>query len=123
MAYYPVRKDDAGHPETIVSPAAQRHFDDISPMPGLVWAYQLKPGGYTAEVSVPMHDLRTLGIRTSEPVGFDVSIGFSNETGTVRRAAAHWAGQQEAQVVDRPGSSALLPITWGTLVFDKVIRK
>ena len=85
MAYYPVRKDYAWHPHTIVSPAAKRHFDDIGPMPGLVWAYHLKPGGYTAEVSLPMHDLRTLGIRTSEPVGFDVSVGLANDAGTVRR--------------------------------------
>jgi hypothetical protein len=37
--------------------------------------------------------------------------------------AAHWAGQSEAAVVDRPGSAALLPATWGTLVFDRTPLK
>jgi len=120
-AYYPVRKDYAWHPETIVSPAVERHFDDIGPMPGLVWAYQIKPSGYTAEVSLSMHDLRTLGIRTSNPsdlmspsvlLTMRVPFGAPPPTGPVSRS--RWSS---------PGSAALLPAAWGTLVFEKSVRK
>jgi len=52
-------------------------------------------------------------------VGFDASVGIPDAGGRVRARAAHWAGQSEAAVVDRPGSAALLPSTWGTLVFDR----
>jgi len=38
-------------------------------------------------------------------------------------SAAERAGQSEAAVVDRPGSAALLPSTWGTLVFDRTPLK
>ena len=82
MAFYPVRKQHASHPETMTSPAAKRHFDDVVPMPDLVWAYEITPSGYTAEVSLPMHDHRTLGLGSGAPVGFDVSVGFANEAGT-----------------------------------------
>jgi hypothetical protein len=119
MAFFPVKRHDAHNPQVITSPAAQRHFDDIAAMPGLKWAYQITADGYSAEVCVKMHDYRTLGLSSGEPAGFDVSVGFANDAGTVRQAAAHWAGEQEAMVVDRPGSAALLPATWGTMVFDR----
>jgi hypothetical protein len=123
MGFYPIRSRFAKNPQTITSPAAQRHFDDIAPLPGLKWACQATGTGYTAEVSVPMQSGQTLNLWPTQNIGFDASVGFANATGTVRRAAAHWAGEQEAMVVDRPGSAALLPATWGTLVFDRATRQ
>jgi hypothetical protein len=122
MGFYPVRKRFAKNPQTITSPAATRHFDDISPLPGLKWAYQLNDHGYTLEASVPMEPGQTLDLHPAQNIGFDVSIGFANLAGTVRQRAAHWAGESEAMVVDRPGAAALRPATWGTLVFDRSVR-
>jgi len=121
MGYYPVRAKFAQHPETITSPAAHRHFDDISPLPGLKWAWQPNEHGYTVEVSVPMQPGQTLNLSPNRDsqIGFDVSVGFANPEGTTRQRAPHWAGESEATVVDRPGSAALMPSTWGTLVFER----
>jgi hypothetical protein len=105
------------HPQDIASPAQQRHFDDIAPIPGLVFAYHLTPTGYTLEASVPF---ASLGITpTKQPiVGFDASAAFADPQGRVRDRALHWSGETEAAVVDRPGSAELKPQTWGTLQFD-----
>ena len=106
------------HPQTIVSPAQQRYFDDITPIPGLTFAYQVTPTGYTLEAKVPF---ASLGINPARQpvVGFDASVGFSDMAGQVRARAVHWAGESEAVVVDRPGSTELKPATWGTLQFDR----
>jgi hypothetical protein len=124
MGFYPIRKKFAKAPQTITSPAAQRHFDDISPLPGLKWAWKPTAHGYTVEVEVPMEPGQTLNLYPSRDsqIGFDASVGFANSAGTVRQRAAHWAGESEAAVVDRPGSAALLPATWGTLVFERSTR-
>ncbi len=117
MAFWPIYKRQPSHPQTISSPAASRHFDNIAPYPGLKWAYRLIPGGYTVEVKVPFRPLKIY--HPAQPVGFDVAVGFANKAGTVRQAAACWDGQTESMVVDRPSSAALLPQTWGTLVFER----
>jgi len=74
--------------------------------------------GYTLETVVLLKSLELDPARNAT-VGFDASVGFPDVGGRVRTRAAHWAGQSEAAVVDRPGSAALLPSTWGTLVFDR----
>jgi len=38
------------------------------------------------------------------------------KVGELKRAG-HWGGLSEAAVVDRPGSTRLLPENWGTLIF------
>ncbi len=117
MAFWPVYNRKPAHPQTITSPAASRHFDNIAPYPGLKWAYRLIPGGYTVEVKVPLRPLKIY--HPAQPIGFDVAVGFANRAGTVRQAAVCWDGQTESMVVDRPSSAALLPQTWGTLVFER----
>ena len=117
MAFWPVRKNGKNS-QTISSPAATRSFADIGPLPGLKFAYQIGAEGYTLETAVPLKSLELDPARNST-VGFDASVGFPDAGGRVRARAAHWAGQSEAAVVDRPGSAALLPSTWGTLVFDR----
>ena len=121
MAFWPVRKDGK-NPQTISSPAATRKFADISPVPGLKLAYQIGPGGYTLEAAVPLKSIELNPARNSV-IGFDASVGFADAGGKVRTRAAHWAGQSEATVVDRPGSAALLPATWGTVTFDRTPLK
>jgi len=126
MGFWPVKQDlkkydprpRATHPQTIVSPAQQRQFDDISPIPGLAFAYQATATGYTVEAKVPFG---SLGINPArQPViGFDASVAFADSTGQVRTRAIHWAGESEASVVDRPGSAELKPSTWGTLQFNR----
>ena len=126
MAFWPEKKDlrvfkpkpGKLNPADIVSPVQQRHFDDISPVPGLVFAYQTGKQGYTLEVSAPF---AALGINpVAQPViGFDASVGISDAAGQVRERATHWAGESETTVVDRPGSAELKPQTWGTLQFDR----
>ncbi len=71
---------------------------------------------YTVEVVIP---LASLGLSNpiGKTVGFDLSVGVSNEAGDRRERSAHWAGLSEGVVVDRPGSARLLPATWGTLRF------
>ena len=118
MAFWPIYKDGIAHPQTITSPAASRHFDNIAPYPGLKWAYQLNPAGYTVEVKVPLQGPLKI-YHPAEPIGFDVAVGFSNAAGTIRESAACWDGQTESMVVDRPSSAALLPQTWGTLLFQR----
>ena len=73
---------------------------------------------YTLETAVPLKSLE-LDPPHDPTVGLNASGGFPDAGGRVRSRAAHWAGQSEAAVVDRPGSAALLPSTWGTLVFDR----
>jgi len=121
MAFWPVRKNGKS-PQTISSPAATRSFADIAPLPGLKFAYHLGAEGYTLETVVPLKSLE-LDPPRNPTVGFDASVGFPDAGGRARARAAHWAGQSEAVVVDRPGSAALLPSTWGTLVFDRTPLK
>lgn len=120
------KKTGGTNPQTITSPAAKVHFDQISTVPGLQAAYKVDPKRddktgnirYTVEVSVP---LASLGLKdvAGKTIGFDVSVGTANAAGDTRERAAHWAGLSESRVVDRPGSAELLPRTWGTLVFDR----
>ena len=126
MGFWPVRQNLRAftpppkhlNPQEIVSPAQKRHFDDISAVPGLTYAYQIDARGYTLEVSVPF---ASLGFNPSRnaTIGFDASVAFTNASGQVRSRAVHWAGQSETEVVDRPGSAELKPATWGTLEFDR----
>ena len=113
MGFWQIRKGGA-HPQTITSPAAQCHFDDIASVPNLRWATKNGQHGYTVEVAVPWV---SLGIEPRGTIGFDASIGVANESGIERARAAHWAGETEGRVVDRPGSAELKPATWGTLKF------
>jgi len=117
------RKTGGTNPQTISSPAASVHFDQIIPIAGLQAAYKVgaKDGRtgkipYTVEIAVP---LASLGLQdvAGKTIGFDASVGIANPAGDQRERAAHWAGLSEAKVVDRPGSSELLPHTWGSLTF------
>ena len=126
MGFWPVKQDlnpftpkpKQLNAQDIVSPAQKRHFDDISPVAGLTFAYQTTATGYTLEVSAPF---ASLGINPARQpvVGFDASVAFADAAGQVRQRATHWAGESEATVVDRPGSAELKPQTWGTLQFDR----
>jgi hypothetical protein len=126
MGFWPVRKDLRRYtpkparmnPQDIVSPVQQRHFDDIAPVPGLVFAHHITERGYTLEASVPLASLGINLVKTPV-VGFDASVAFTDASGQVRARAVHWAGESEAAVVDRPGSAELKPATWGTLEFDR----
>ena len=111
------------NPRTISSPAATVQFDHIAEVPGLKAAY--KPGPtdtktglthYAVEISVPFASLGLVNV-SGKTVGFDASVGVANAAGDRRDRAAHWAGASEAFVVDRPGSTRLIPDTWGTLTF------
>jgi hypothetical protein len=117
------KKPGGAHPQTITSPAAQVHFDDIAEVPGLQVAWKTgskdeKTGrvSYTVELVAPLDSLG-LSNPTGKRVGFDLSVAVANEAGDRRERAAHWAGLSEGVVVDRPGSARLLPGTWGTLHF------
>jgi len=115
--------------QTISSPAAKIHFDQISTVPGLRVAYKVNPRkdertgniSYTVEVAVP---LASLGLKdvAGKTLGFDVSVGTANAAGDTRDRAAHWAGLSEGRVVDRPGSAELLPHTWGSITFAKAAK-
>ena len=109
--------------QTIASPAAKIHFDQIRPVPGLQVAYKVnkdsKTGNsreYIVEVAVPLASLGLSNV-AGKTIGFDASVGLANPEGNQRERAAHWAGLSESRVVDRPGSAELLPRTWGTLTF------
>ena len=80
MGFWPLKKGGV-NPQVISSPAASRQFDDISPVPGLRFAYKITPEGYTLEASVP---LQALDIQpTKNPVvGFDSSVGFALSPGS-----------------------------------------
>jgi hypothetical protein len=129
MGFWPVKKEadryrggqkepKPNKPQIISSPARARTFDDIDAVPGLVFAYQVTPKGYTLEVSVPFSSLG-FSPNNTPTIGFDASVGFSDPTGQMRTRAAHWGGESEAVVVDRPGSTELKPSTWGTLMLDR----
>lgn len=125
MGFWPVKKElkrydgaKTTNPQTISSPAQKREFDDINAIPGLTFAYQVTPKGYTLEARIPLASLAINPAR-QPVVGFDASVGFSDPAGRVRTRAVHWAGESEAVVVDRPGSAELKPATWGTLQFDR----
>lgn len=113
------------NPQTISSPAATIHFDQIAPVSGLQVAYKIQPRDersgkitYYVEVAVPFASLGLSDV-AGKTMGFDVSVGISNPAGDQRERAAHWAGLSEGRVVDRPGSAELLPHTWGTVIFSK----
>lgn len=108
----------------ITSPAATVHFDQIKGVPGLRMAYKVgekdsKTGlvSYTVEAAIPLTSLG-LSNPSGKSFGFDASVGIANAAGDRRERAAHWGGLSEAVVVDRPGSTRLLPSTWGTLFFS-----
>ncbi len=117
------KKSGGTNPRTISSPAATIKLDQICEVPGLQMAYKVNPKKdksgkieYIVELSVP---LASLGLKdvTGRTIGFDTSVGIANSAGDQRERAAHWAGLSEGKVVDRPGSSELLPHTWGTMKF------
>jgi len=117
------KKAGGTNARTITSPAATVKFDQIAPVPGLKFAYRISAANektgevpYHVEVSVPLASLG-LAKPKGKTVGFDLSVGVANAAGDRRERAAHWAGLSEAVVVDRPGSTQLLPGTWGTLRF------
>ena len=118
------KKTGGENGQTITSPAASVHMDQIKEVPGLRMAW--RPTGkdarsnrvsYDVEVAIP---LESIGLHDpgGKPIGFDCSVGIANEAGDRRERAGHWAGESEAAVVDRPGSARLLPFSWGTLVFE-----
>ena len=121
-AFYPV-KDKGTQSQTITSPAARVRFDHVAPVPGLEMAYHVEEAdsksqrtAYTVELAVPW-DALGVSDPAGEMLGFDASVAVSNAAGDRRERAASWAGVSEAVVVDRPGSTRLLPATWGTLRF------
>jgi FlgD Ig-like domain len=120
--YWPVKPGGSGG-QTITSPAASVRMDQIAEIPGLRMAWRLggtdKDTGkvdYQVEIAIPLAALG-LGDAKGRRVGFDTAIGVANAAGDRRERAGHWGGLSEAAVVDRPGSSRLLPENWGTLVF------
>jgi hypothetical protein len=122
------KKVGGTNPQTISSPAAKIHFDQIAPVPGLQAAYHVdkneKTGvieRYVVEIAVPLASIGLSDV-LGKTIGFDVSVGIANPTGDQRDRAAHWAGLSEGRVVDRPGSAELLPQTWGTLTFAPVSK-
>ena len=117
------KKKGGQNPQTISSPAASVHFDQIQEIPGLQMAFKLHDKErdtdrirYDVEVAIP---LTAIGLSNpaGKKIGFDLSIGVANAAGDRRERAGHWGGLSEAAVVDRPGSAQLLPHTWGTLLF------
>lgn len=117
------KKKGGAKPQTISSPVATIRMDHIDKVPGLQMAYGMdKPDkkagkiSYTVEIAVP---LASLGLKdvSGKTIGFDASVGIANPQGDQRERAAHWAGLSEGRVVDRPGSTKLLPHTWGKLKF------
>lgn len=119
--YWQVKPGGSGG-QTITSPAASVHMDQIAAIPGLQVAWKLgrtdQATGrieYVVEAAIP---LAAIGLdpAKSRRIGFDTSVGVANPAGDRRERAGHWGGLSEAAVVDRPGSSRLLPENWGTLV-------
>ncbi|MBA3685050.1 MAG: hypothetical protein H0W72_07385 [Planctomycetes bacterium] len=109
--------------QSISSPVATVRMEQIAEIPGLQQAWKVmgrddraKRVDWQVELAVP---LAAIGLANPKgrSVGFDTSIGIANESGNGRERAAHWGGMSEATVVDRPGSSRLLPEHWGTLIF------
>ena len=123
VAFWP-KKSGGKRPHTVQSPAAVETFDDVAAIEGAQIAWQIdKPQSqsdaipYRVEASIPLAALGLTDPR-GKTIGFDVSIGVANAAGDRRDCAAHWAGLSEGIVVDRPGSSKLLPRTWGMLEFS-----
>ncbi len=117
------RKANGSGGQTITSPAASVRMDQIAEIPGLKVSWRLgnvdKESGkidYVVKCAIP---LAAIGLSDAKgrSIGFDTSIGVANAAGDRRERAGHWGGLSEAAVVDRPGSSRLLPENWGTLVF------
>jgi len=123
------KKTGGTNSQTITSPAAKVHFDQISTVPGLQAAYKVNPKkdektgniSYTVEVSVPLASLSLKDV-AGKTIGFDVSVGTANTAGDTRERAAHWAGLSESRVVDRPGSAELIPHTLGTVKFAPEVK-
>ncbi|HEX7902070.1 MAG TPA: hypothetical protein VF950_30195 [Planctomycetota bacterium] len=123
--YWQVRPGGQGG-QTVTSPAASVRIDQIMEVPGLKQAWKLKGMHdrtksflYTVEAAVPLASIGITGDPAGRTIGFDASVAFANEGGDRRERAAHWAGETEAAVVDRPGSIRLLPRTWGSLTFGR----
>ncbi len=117
------KKADGTGGQTITSPAASVRMDQIAKIPGLQMAWRVggidKSTGkvdYQVEVAIPLAAIGLADVK-GRRVGFDTSIGVANAAGDRRERAGHWSGLSEAAVVDRPGSSRLLPENWGTLIF------
>ncbi|MBA3938761.1 MAG: hypothetical protein H0X38_15005, partial [Planctomycetes bacterium] len=109
--------------QTITSPAASLRMDQIAELPGLQVAWRVDGTDqatgkvdYQVEVAIPLAAVGLADVK-GRRIGFDASIGVANAAGDRRERAGHWGGLSEAAVVDRPGSSRLLPENWGTLVF------
>ena len=124
QGYWPVLPNAGGTPTIIRSPAAETKFDRIGPVEGLQMMW--KDHGFdersqlhrtTLEVYVPLAALEIAEDPAGRSMGFDVSVAVANQGGNRRERAMHWSGLSEGVVVDRPGSAALLPHTWGTLTF------
>jgi len=127
VGYWPKLREGNKEPQLIRSPAAEITFDRIGPVPGLLVAW--KDEGFdenrnvyqvNVEVGIPLTVIGITSDLTNRTIGFDVSVGIANAQGTQRERAAHWAGNSEGVVVDRPGSARLTPSLWGTLRFAPI---
>ncbi len=85
------KKAGGTNPQTISSPAAAIHFDQITAVPGLQVAYKvtkdertLSVRQYTVEVAVPLASLGLSDV-AGKAIGFDASVGIANPSGDQRQ--------------------------------------
>lgn len=118
LAYRPDVPGTA-NPTVFTSPVGQFRCDVVAPVANaaLVFRNRKDGKGYTAELAVPLADLKPLAPRAGLKIRFDVGANFSNRSGTLNAIKIYWT-RREAMVRDIPTEARFFRDKWGTLRFE-----
>ncbi len=102
----------APKPVPFKSPSGEVTMDCVEELPDAKCVVKTADDGYVLQASVPLADIGLSG----DPVefGLDLSITFSDPSGTLNNARFHWGRNGAAMVFDLPSEARLEPETWGT---------
>jgi len=115
---YRARVPGTTQPTVFTSPVNRFVCDVVEALPDaeLAFAIDQDNKGYTAEVRVPLAQLKPLTPAPGVRIGFDAGVTFSDRQGQFNAAKVYWTGR-EAMVRDIPTEASFNQDQWGRLEF------
>ncbi len=99
-------------PVSFKSPAGELRMDRVEELGNAKCVVKTASDGYVLEAAIPLAEVGLDG--KSGKFGLDLSITFSDPSGTVNNARLHWGRGGAAMVYDLPSEARLEPQTWGS---------
>lgn len=106
------------HPAVFTSGVGTYTLDVVEVLKDATLAFKVDADGtgYSAELAVPLSDLKPLAPKPGLQIGFDAGIDFSDAAGQFNAARIFWTGR-EAMVRDVPTEATLFQDRWGKVEF------